>query len=154
MDLLGRKMGMKKGAVFMSFMGEVQKTIAQAKDAEPTKDLAEQVEKALNRLGEIAMHMGKKALSEEFKSAFAHSLPFMYAMSDTVMAWMLLWRASIAVSKLDKASKKDKAFYEGQLKTAEFFIHSILPETMGKMNAIETLTSAAIDMPDDGFGGL
>jgi len=154
MDLLGRKMGMKKGAVFMAFMGEVQKAIAQAKEIEATKDLAEQLEKVLNRLGEIAMHMGKKALSDEFKSAFAHSLPFMYAMSDTVMAWMLLWRATIAVSKIEKASKKDSSFYEGQIKTAEFFIHSILPETMGKMNAIETLTSAAIDMPDDGFGGL
>ena len=114
----------------------------------------EEVEAALNRLGEIAMHMGKKALSPEFKSAFAHSLPFLYAMSDTVMAWMLLWRATIASSKMEKAGKKDGAFYEGQLKTAEFFIRSVLPETMGKMNAIEALTSAAIDIPDDGFGGL
>jgi hypothetical protein len=154
MDLLGRKLGMKKGAVFMAFMGEIQKTVALAKEAEATKELAEKVEKAVNRLGEIAMHMGKKALSLEFKTAFAHSLPFLYAMSDTVMAWMLLWRATTAVSKIEKASKKDNAFYEGQLKTADFFINSILPETMGKMNAIETATSAAIDMPDDGFGGL
>lgn len=154
MDLLGRKLGMKKGAVFMAFMGEIQKTVAQAKEAEATKELAEKVEKAVNRLGEIAMHMGKKALSLEFKTAFAHSLPFLYAMSDTVMAWMLLWRATTAVSKIEKASKKDSAFYEGQLKTADFFINSILPETMGKMNGIETATSAAIDMPDDGFGGL
>ncbi len=154
MDLLGRKLGMKKGGVFMAFMGEIQKTVAEAKKMETTKDFADKVEAAVNRLGEIAMHLGKKALSLEFKTAFAHSLPFLYAMSDTVMAWMLLWRASVAVPKIEKAGKKDRAFYEGQIKTADFFINSILPETMGKMNAIETATSAAIEMPDEGFGGL
>jgi alkylation response protein AidB-like acyl-CoA dehydrogenase len=154
MDLLGRKLGMKKGGVFIAFMGAIQKTVAEAKEVETTKDFAEKVEAAVNRLGEIAMHLGKKALSLEFKTAFAHSLPFLYAMSDTVMAWMLLWRASIAAPKMEKAGKKDRAFYEGQVKTADFFINSILPETMGKMNAIEIATSAAIEIPDEGFGGL
>lgn len=154
MDLLGRKLGMKKGGVFMAFMGEIQKSVAEAKNVEALKELAGKLEEAVNRLGEIAMHLGKKALSLEYKTAFAHSLPFLYAMSDTVMAWMLLWRASVAAQKIEKAGKKDRAFYEGQLKTAEFFILSILPETMGRMNAIETATSAAIDMPDEGFGGL
>jgi hypothetical protein len=43
-------------------------------------------------------------------------------MGDVIMAWMLLWRAVLAKQKLDDgAKKKDVDFYEGQLKTADFF---------------------------------
>jgi hypothetical protein len=50
--------------------------------------------------------------------------------------------------------KKDRAFYEGQIKTAEFFIGTELPATMGKMNAIDDGCAAAIQIPDEGFGGI
>ena len=94
-------------------------------------------------------------MSPEFKVAFAHSLPYLYALGDTIMAWMLLWRAVTASQKLaGKLKKKDQAFYEGQIKSAEFFIKSELPVCMGKMNAIETSTAAAIEIADEGFGGL
>ena len=116
-------------------------------------DLGVKVENTTNRLGEIALHIGKMAMSPEFKTAFAHALPFLYAMGDTIMAWMLLWRAVVAARKLDGAKKKDAAFYEGQIKTADFFINTELPVTMGKMNAIETSTAAAIEIADEGFGG-
>ena len=154
MDLLARKIGMKKGSVFMNFLGEIQKTIAQAKETDGLKDLAGQLETAANRLGEIAMHIGKKAMSPEFKVAFAHALPYLYAMGDTIMAWMLLWRAVVAAQKLNGAKKKDAAFYEGQIKTAEFFIKTELPVTMGKMNAIEGSCPAALEISDEGFGGI
>ncbi|SHJ96765.1 hypothetical protein SAMN02745216_02629 [Desulfatibacillum alkenivorans DSM 16219] len=153
MDLLGRKLGMEKGKVFMAFMGEVGKTIAKVKGQEELKGLAGDLEAALNRLGETAMHLGKTAMSPDFKAAFAHALPFLYVMGDVIMAWMLLWRASVAVEKLaGKVKKKDEAFYTGQIKTAEFFIQSLLPITQGKMNAIFNTSKAAIEMPDDGYG--
>jgi hypothetical protein len=155
MDLLARKIGLKKGAVFMNFLGEIQKTVAEAKQANGIADLAADVEAAVNRLGEVTLGIGKKAMSPEFKVAFAHSLPYLYALGDTIMAWMLLWRATTAAQKLaGKPKKKDKAFYEGQIKSAEFFIKSEMPVSLGKMSAIETATAAAIDIADEGFGGL
>jgi alkylation response protein AidB-like acyl-CoA dehydrogenase len=119
MDLLARKIGMKKGLVFMNFLAEIQKTVARAGEFEGLKDLAARVETTVNRLGEVAMHLGKMAMSQDFKVAFAHALPFLYAMGDTIMAWMLLWRAVVASEKLGaKPKRKDVAFYEGQIKTA------------------------------------
>ena len=107
MDLLARKIGMKKGLVFMNFLGEIQKTAARAKDDSTNlKDLAVNVENTANRLGEIAMHIGKMAMSENFKVAFAHALPFLYAMGDTIMAWMLLWRAVVASEKLSRQAQE------------------------------------------------
>jgi alkylation response protein AidB-like acyl-CoA dehydrogenase len=154
MDLLGRKLGMEKGRVFMNFLGEIQKTIALARQTKDMEEVAAEVEKAVNRLGEVALHIGKSAMSPQFKAAFAHAFPFLEVMGDVVMAWMLLWRAALAKQKLEcGARKKDIDFYEGQLKTAEFFIQTILPTTMGKMNSITKCNGSAVEISEAGFGG-
>jgi hypothetical protein len=112
------------------------------------------VESAVNKLGEVAMHIGSAAMSPKVLNAFAFAHPFLEVSGDVVMAWMLLWRASIAARKLEKgASKKDVSFYEGQLKSIEFFTHSILPVTLGRMNAIMDTDGAAVDITEDAFGG-
>jgi len=149
MDLLGRKLGMKGGKPIMDLLGEMQKTIAQAKSVEAVKDLAVKVEEALNKLGEVALHMGQTAMSPKVLNAFAFAHPFMEATGDVVFAWMLLWRATVAATKLEEgAKKKDIAYYEGQLKNIEFFANSILPITHGKMAAILTTNGAAIDISE------
>ncbi len=152
MDLLGRKLGMNEGRPMMDLLGEIQKTIAAAKEIKGLESYTEKVETAVTKLTEVAMHMGKTAMSEKVMSAFAFAHPFLEAAGDVVMAWMLLWRASVAAQKLGK-KKKDTAFYEGQIKSAEFFTNSILPITMGKMDAILNTNSAAIDIEEASFGG-
>ncbi len=151
MDLLGRKLGMKKGKLVMDLMGEVMATVNAAKADDRLKGFAESVEQALNKLGEVAMHMGKTAMSEKILNAFASSYPFMEVCGDVVMAWMLLWRASVAATALENAKKKDIAFYEGQLKSVQFFCNSILPTTLGKMNAIMNTDGAAIEIDEASF---
>ena len=71
-----------------------------------------------------------------------------------VMSWLLLWRATIAAEKLENgAKKKDAVFYEGQLKSAEYFANCVLPVSLGKMNSILAANSAAVDIAEDSFGG-
>jgi len=166
MDLLGRKLGMKKGKPIMDLLSEIQKTIAAAKAIPGLQDYAVQVEKAVNKLGEVAMHLGATAMSPKVMSAFAFAHPFLDVTGDVIMAWMLLWRAVISATQMEKLAgslepeartravekNKNAAFYEGQIRSAEFFIYSILPATWGKMKAITTTNSAAIDIPDASFG--
>ncbi|GAB6909176.1 Acetyl-CoA dehydrogenase-like C-terminal domain containing protein [Desulfosarcina cetonica] len=154
MDLLGRKLGMNKGKPIMDLMGEIQKTLAAAKAFENLGDLAARLEKALNRLAEVAMHLGATAMSPKVMQAFAFAHPFLDASGDVVMAWMLLWRAVIAATELEKgAKKKDQAFYEGQIKSCQYFTQAVLPVTMGKMDAIMTTCPAAVEISDEAFGG-
>jgi alkylation response protein AidB-like acyl-CoA dehydrogenase len=167
MDLLGRKLGMKKGTVFLDFLNEIKATIASAGEIPRLQNLAGRVDAALKRLSETAMHISKTAYSKDMKMAFAYAHPFMEAVGDVIMAWMLLWRAEVAVPRLEKlagsaaeaaiqskvAKNKDAAFYDGQLKTAEFFITSLLPVTIGKMNAIAAPNPAAINIHERSFGG-
>ena len=154
MDLLGRKLGMAKGQVFINFLGEIQKTVALAKEIGGLEEITAEVEKATNRLGEVAMHLGTTAMSPKFKVAFAFAFPFLEVMGDVIMAWMLLWRAALAKQKLESGpKKKDVDFYEGQLKTAEFFIHTILPATLGKIDGIVKCNGAAVEISEAAFGG-
>ena len=153
MDLLGRKLGMKKGKPIMDLLGEIQAIIGKAKGIETLKDAAARLETAVNKLGEVAMHMGASAMSPKVMAAFAQAYPFMEASGDVVMAWMLLWRAVVAAEKMASAKKKDQAFYEGQFKQLEFFVQSVLPVTLGKMDAIKNICGAAVEISDEAFGG-
>jgi len=169
MDLLGRKMGLEGSKVFLNLIKEIEVTLEKAAGDESLARLVAPVKAAVIRLLEIARQLAQSAQPAvpTFKTAFAHAHPFMETVGDVIMAWMLLWRASVAAPKLAKvagginpqavaatvAKNADAAFYDGQLKTAEFFIGSLLPVTMGKLDAISAGTSAAMDIHDRAFGG-
>ncbi|MGB5422632.1 MAG: acyl-CoA dehydrogenase family protein, partial [Desulfobacterales bacterium] len=59
MDLLGRKLGLNQGKPIMDLLGEIQKTLARAKGVERLTGLVDRVEKAVNRLGDTALHLGQ-----------------------------------------------------------------------------------------------
>jgi hypothetical protein len=83
------------------------------------------------------------------------------------MAWMHLWRASIALPKLEnlvggsspeaileRADKnKEVAYYDGIVKTAQYFINAMLPITMGKMNSIIAANNSVVKMHAKSCGG-
>ncbi|MFP4477668.1 MAG: acyl-CoA dehydrogenase [Desulfatibacillaceae bacterium] len=167
MDLLGRKLGMDKGQVFMSLLKDMQKTVAEGKEIPMNKAMAEKLEEGVNRLGEVAQVIGKTASSEKVMTAFANAYPFLECMGDVILGWMWLWRANTAAPKLVRIAKgedaeavakavgknKDAAFYDGQIKTASYFINAMLPVTFGRMESIKANESSPVDMADASFGG-
>ncbi len=167
MDLLGRKLGMKKGKPSMDLLGEMKATIAAAKETPGVEELAVEVDAAVDKLGELAMHMGMTAMSPKVLVAFSFATPFLEVLGDVIMAWMHLWRASLAaprlkkkVGSMDPAERQKKAgknrgaaFYEGVVRTSEYFIQSILPITLGKMASIQKSNDAVMEIPEASFGG-
>jgi len=153
MDLLGRKLGLNKGRAFTDLLAEVQKTIDTARSIEGLTPLADMVDATVVKLMETAQALGTVMGAKKIDAAFVQAHPFLDVTGDTLMAWMLLWRATIATQKLaDKPKKKDISFYEGQLKSAQFFIHSVLPVARGKMEVIMAGDTAALDISEDAFG--
>ena len=151
MDLLGRKLGLKKGKPIMDLFGAMQKSVAEAKAIPELENMTVKVEEAINKLAEVAIHMGQTAMSEKALNAFANAHPFQDATGDITMVWMLLWRATIAAQKLEKAKKKDKSFYEGIIKSLQFYVDTQLPITLGRFNALMNTSSAAIDIDENMF---
>jgi hypothetical protein len=154
MDLIGRKLSMNKGAVFQVFIKEMRDAVDRAGAIESLEPLAVEVGKAITRLETLAKHIQDTMRSPSVKVAFANSVPFLMAMGDVIMAWMLIWRASIASEKLQKKSKsKDLAFYQGQIFSDEYFIKSVLPETVGQMDAIVGGGEAVVNISEEAFRG-
>ncbi|MHB8999637.1 MAG: acyl-CoA dehydrogenase C-terminal domain-containing protein, partial [Thermoanaerobaculia bacterium] len=154
MDLFARKLGQNGGKPIIDLGEEIRRTIAAASEVDRTADLAEKLEAALVRMEEVARHMGMTAMYGNLMTAAAHAQPFLEVCGDVIVGWMLLWRARIAAQALAAGGKeRDAAFYEGQIKGAEFFTLHILPVTYGKMDAILTGSSVAIDIPEEAFGG-
>ncbi|NOX32479.1 MAG: acyl-CoA dehydrogenase [Deltaproteobacteria bacterium] len=152
MDFLGRKLGMKKGLVFKSLLNEMGKTIADAKKTDELRPMAESLDKAVETLGMTALGLGRAAMSEKYATAFAHAHPFLEATGDVVMGWMHLWRACTAVNALEKKSrKKDKAFYEGIVTCARFYMEAVLPVALGRMASVQAMSDAALTMDEASF---
>lgn len=154
MDLLGRKLRMKKGRLLQDLSDQIQKTIDSAKKAPSLAPLAGKVEIVMAAWQGAARYLADAATGEEAQKAFAHAYPLMDVTGDVVMAWMLLWRAVLATGKLEAdANAKDRPFYEGQIKSAEYFIRTVLPVTSGRIDALMDTCPSAIEIPDEAFGG-
>jgi hypothetical protein len=154
LDLMGRKLGQNQGRPIMDLHEEIRAALAAAAAVDATASLAERMEPLVVKLEEVARHMGMTAMYGNLMTAAAHAHPFMEVCGDVVVGWMLLWRARVAAEALAAGAKdKDAAFYEGQLKGAEFFVQTMLPVALGRMEAILSGSSVAIDMSEDAFGG-
>jgi alkylation response protein AidB-like acyl-CoA dehydrogenase len=153
MDLLGRKLGLDGGRAFKNLLDEMSKIADDAGKIAGLADIAEAYGKFLDRLEETARHLAGAARSEKMMDAFGMAYSFMDVTGDAVMAWMLLWRAAVAARKLEGgAGKKDAAFYEGQVKSARFFVGHALPVAQGKIEAILADDGTIMDISEDAFG--
>jgi alkylation response protein AidB-like acyl-CoA dehydrogenase len=154
MDLLARKLGQNGGRPIIDLGEEVRAAVAAAAEVERTAPMAEKMEPVLLRFEEVARHMGMTAMYGNLMNAAAHAHPFLEICGDVVVGWMLLWRARVAAEALAAGGKeKDAAFYEGQIKSAEFYCQVMLPVTMGRMEAVLSACNVAVDIPEDAFGG-
>ncbi len=121
----------------------------------------------VDKPGEPAMHMGMTAMSPKAPAAFSFGAPFLEVLGDVIVAWMHLWRGALAAPGLKKKAgsmdpaerqkkagkNRDAAFYEGVVRTAEYFIQTILPITLGKMASIQKSNDAVMEIPEASFGG-
>ncbi len=152
MDLFGRKLGQDGGQPMMNIGEEIRRAIADASEVERISGFGEKLEEALVRLEEVARHMGMTAMYGNLMTAAAHAYTFLEVCGDVVVGWMLLWRARIAAKALGNGGAKDSAFYEGQIKSLEYYTQVMLPVTLAKMETILTGSSAVVDIPEEGFG--
>ncbi|MFA6954580.1 MAG: acyl-CoA dehydrogenase [Thermoanaerobaculia bacterium] len=154
MDLLFRKLGQNGGRPIVDLGEEIRRTVTAAADIDRTAPMSEKLEEALLKLEEVARNMGMTAMYGNLMGAAAHAHPFLEVCGDVIVGWMLLWRARIAAEALAAGAKeKDVAFYEGQIKSSEFYTQILLPVTFGRMDAILSGSSVVVDISEDAFGG-
>ncbi len=123
LDLLGSKLGMKKGMYFMTLLGETQAEIAKAKNSDNFKEEAVIVEKALNKCAEAAMTFSALIRTNPFIPLIA-AYDYLNCLSEALVGWFHIWMANVATEALKTATlDQEKAFYTGKIEGAKFYIN-------------------------------
>jgi alkylation response protein AidB-like acyl-CoA dehydrogenase len=151
LDLLGRKLGMKKGLYFMNLLGETQAQVAKAKGNENLKAEAEIVEKALNACAATAMQFSQLIRSNPFIPLVA-AADFLNCLSEALCGWFHIWMANVATEKLSAGPiDKEKAFYTGKIEGAKFFINRTTALVPAKCETLTKDEISCIRIPDEAF---
>jgi alkylation response protein AidB-like acyl-CoA dehydrogenase len=170
LDLIGRKLGMKKGAYFMNMLGLMGSTITKYKDVDGLKDLADGVQASVNALADMGLYLANCSKAGKFFVPINSAYPFLMMMGKVVSGWFLFWQAGVAKQKLDglamqnkidpadkaalallSKSNKDTAFYMGKVAGAQYFIRNVLPEVDAAVKAIKNEDMSVIEIPEESF---
>jgi alkylation response protein AidB-like acyl-CoA dehydrogenase len=146
MDLLGRKVVMKQGASFKALVGEIAKTIEEARGLAPLKEMTDKVEAALRAVIDTTQHLAK--LLVEIDLYMSYASPYLQMFSQLVISWQLLWESVVAQKALDDGSP-ERNFYLGKLAAAQFYVNNDLAYAHTTARIIKTGDRVALDCQEE-----
>ncbi len=79
------------------------------------------------------------------------SVPFLLAVGDLLLGWLLLRQAEVALAALDDAHHRDRAFYTGKVATAKFFAKNILPRLTAQSAMLQAVDLTAMELSEEAF---
>ena len=169
LDLVGRKLGQKKGMNVMNMFGEIGATIAKAKGIDELKPYAARLEEAYNALVDMTMTLAQLGKSSGFIIPILNASLYLDIFGDVLLGHFLLQSAALASEKLkaiyaekgvqDSKGKKralvhqnaDVAFYEGKIAAAKYFAVEILCTVKARCEAIKSEEKIPVEMADESF---
>ncbi|MBI5968273.1 MAG: acyl-CoA dehydrogenase [Deltaproteobacteria bacterium] len=168
MDLVGRKLSLKKGALFMGWMKEINEFIEKQKGHPAFGSSVAQLEQAKITLINVSLHFAKVAAGGDPLYPMLHACPYLELFGEVQLAYLLLQQAIIAHDKLQANFQKtgataaeaqakvvdeqpEAAFYAGKLHTAEFFTSNILPRVQSTATTILSGNRSALAIPEAAF---
>ena len=78
------------------------------------------------------------------------SVPFLLAVGDLLIGWLLLLHAEIALKALDgEIADRDRAFYDGKVAAAKFFAKNVLPRLTAERKIIEGVDLTVMDLREE-----
>jgi alkylation response protein AidB-like acyl-CoA dehydrogenase len=168
LDLVGRKLGQRKGANVMNLAGLIQKTIADAKKNEELAKYAALLEEASNACLELTMFFAQAGKSGDFLLPVLNACKFLEIFGDVIVGHLLLQAADIASAKLAaiyeangatsagkqkglQRSDREAAFYSGRIASAKFFTNEILTTVKARCEAIKMGDKSPLEITDEAF---
>jgi alkylation response protein AidB-like acyl-CoA dehydrogenase len=162
-DLLGRKVSMKGGTLFMNFLALVGEFIEKNRSHATLGANVDRLEKAKDTLAQVTVNFGQMGAGGDMVYPILHACPYLEMFGDVVVAYLLLDQAVIAQEKFDaicseKGANSEEAkkslcqeddeakFYWGKLCSADFFATQILPRMHARAESIESGSRSAMEV--------
>lgn len=141
LDLLGRKMRMEGGRLFMEWMQDAKAEV-EAAQAEGFEAQATALGKAIDAVAAAAMHiagLGQKDIDQ----AMVHSVPFMQAFGYAVLGQEALDQARVAKRKI--ATSGATNFLAGKLLNLDHFTATFVPHVTATSKSIRASDTSCLD---------
>jgi alkylation response protein AidB-like acyl-CoA dehydrogenase len=168
LDLVGRKLAVKRGQLFKRLIGETEELLRWARKNYELREIVATFETARDQLIQVTKYFALKGMTEDYVEPLLYATPYLELFGDVAVGLMLLWQALIAQRRLQEiyldggaedaesqrhllATNRSAAFYRGKVASAEFFINNILTLAKGKARAIMSGQRAAVDIPEEAF---
>ncbi|MFC1822915.1 acyl-CoA dehydrogenase [Thermodesulfobacteriota bacterium] len=166
-DLVGRKIVMKKGQAFKDFMTEVDRIMDQAGSHESLAPYAAMMKEYKTALEGATQFLIQEMSSKNAGLAMAKATKYTELFGDVTLAAMWLWQTGLALEKLDGTLKErgmswddfnpgappdgEIAFYAGKIQTGKFYLERIMPGTIGKAEEIKSRGEDYLKMSTECF---
>ncbi len=150
LDLFFRKVAKDGGATLSKLFEQVQLTIESGEGGPGLTGERALLATALDDLQAIYMTMLGKA-NESVHHVGLQGNRILMATAETVLAWLLVRHAAIALAKRDGASDDDRAYYDGKVASARFFCREVLPNVAYARGHIERSAMDIMDLPVEVF---
>jgi hypothetical protein len=149
-DLFGRKIRMENGAALQAVISEMKAAVKEAAEVQELAPYAEAVGKSVSALEEISKFLLEKCSGDDAYLAYSWATPYLEIFGDIALGWMFIWQAKKACDNRAKSSE-DEQFYAGKINTAKFYIGSLLPRVLGKIQAIRDYDRSFLTMGESIF---
>lgn len=145
LDLLGRKVMAQSGAALQLLAQAITKTIDRARRAGVAAAWIDPLAGAVQSVGQLTMQLAHKGLAGEVEAMLLHSADYLELFSILVVGWQWLQQAAVARERLaaeqTAGSSADRAFYEGKLCTAQYYLLTEVP----RITALAALCASGED---------
>ncbi|MCA9563954.1 MAG: acyl-CoA dehydrogenase C-terminal domain-containing protein, partial [Myxococcales bacterium] len=159
LDLLGRKMRLKNGGLFLRWLQEANALVEKHKEHSALGDLVVAFEKAKNALAELTFALPGLG-SKDPEQLMLQATPFLEAFGHVEVGRLLIEQAVLAHEKLQTlaggaegdalaqqaAENSEIRFYDGKVKGARFFAAEFLPRTHDIARRIKAADRSPLDI--------
>jgi len=150
LDLFFRKIARDGGATLLALMEEITATARETGSGDALADERKALLAAIEDVqGIFGALMGK--VQESIYHGGLQVNGVLFALSETVIAWLLVEHAALAIEKGAEAKGADKAYYEGKVASARFFCRNVLPHISATRKIIEASALDLMELDEAAF---
>jgi alkylation response protein AidB-like acyl-CoA dehydrogenase len=152
MDLFFRKIARDQGETLAALAAEIIEFIKDGADGDPFAEerelLARMLDDTQAHLGSMVEHLMNTIAGDraEIYKVGLHTNHLLESMAETVIAWLMLRQAEVAIAKVD-----EDPFYRGKVSSARWLIRHVAPKAGLRRTAAEAEDGSLMDLPAEAF---
>lgn len=151
LDLLARKLTQSGGRGLKQLLALINTACEKAQAFSELNEQREALQNYIAHLTRTTQSLLSDLAAGKINDTLANSALYLKAFGHAVIGWRWLEQAVKALEGLAKADEADKAFYQGKLQAARYFLLWEIPGCEHELNLLDAREPTCLDMQDAWF---